>query len=179
VTVLHSHRLARLVTILHSHRLAHLMVDMTDLRHYFWRTCCFLGVCVCLQEFKLSPPTPPQIFSHNTCYLSFAFIMLNVLHPLFSPFFGKYSSPPTTCHMLLIVIVYRLLLFVAYSSSLLLVAYYYYLSSPPSSKVLDATFPPFCCYYSSSLAFIACYCLSFALIFKLKLVFSPSPFLGV
>ncbi len=31
------------------------MTDMTDLRHCFWRTCCLLGVCVCLQELKLSP----------------------------------------------------------------------------------------------------------------------------
>jgi hypothetical protein len=23
---------------------------------FFWKTCCFLRVCVCLQEFKLSPP---------------------------------------------------------------------------------------------------------------------------
>jgi hypothetical protein len=30
---------------------------------FFWRTCCLPGVCVCLQELKLSPP--PPIFSHE------------------------------------------------------------------------------------------------------------------
>jgi hypothetical protein len=70
VTILHSHQLAHLVTVLHSHRLAHLVADMTDLCHCFWMTCCLLGVCVCLQELKLSPPQSFYRIHYTSIYWS-------------------------------------------------------------------------------------------------------------
>lgn len=106
------------------------------------------------------------LFFHNTCYLSLVFIMLNVPRPFFSPLFAN------VCHFLLLVTCCcSLLLFITCYCSLPIPRHYYLLPTTTTYHchplLRYSISPPPCCYYSSSLAFITCYCLLLALVLEL------------